>query len=233
MEKIGILRWRRSGDEPDTDALLAAGDRLARSGHYTTVLTEHLGAAAGFRFGDDPDGLVLSSAASVWVDAVEQVEEVVDQLPPTARTSAYLLAESIPLEHRDRHWPDGVRSPGVTVLTALCRLPDLDDDTFFARWHGSHSKLTFEIHPVRRYVRNTVVRALTPTPLPFDAIVPECFAVDDVVDPARFYGAGEPDLGWEDAMARISGDLATWCDMTRLQTAPCDEHLLHSAPWER
>ena len=232
MEKIGILRWRSPDESPDSEDLLAAGDRLARAGHYTTVLTEHTGDAAAFRYGEDPDGLVLSSMASVWVDQVEQHTEVADQLPPAARTVAYLLAESIPLDWQDRDWLDGTTSPGVTILTALCRLDGLDDDTFFGRWHGSHSKLTFEIHPIKRYVRNTVVRRLGDGPFPFDAIVPEGFDPADVLDPTRFYGVGEPERGWEEAMGVINDDLVTWCDMTRLQTTPCDEHILASAPWE-
>lgn len=233
MEKIGILRWRRADDEPDTDALLAAGDRIARAGHWVTALTEHTGEASAFRFGDDPDGLVLSSAVSVWVDQVEQHAALVDHLPPAARTSAYLLAESIPLEWQGRDWLDGVRSPGVTILTALRRLPGLSDDDFFGRWHGSHSVLTFEIHPIKRYVRNTVVRPLTAGAPTFDAIVPEGFDAADVLDPTRFYGAGEPDLSWKDGLQKVNDDLATWCDMATIQTAPTDEHLLNSAPWER
>ena len=232
MEKIAVLRWREPDAEPDTDALLTAADRLCRAGHWVTAYVEHTGDAAGFRFGDDPDGHVLSSALTVWIDAVEQTEEVVDQLPAGARSTPYLLAESVPLAWSDRAWPDGVRSPGASLLTMFPKLPDVDQATFFARWHGSHSKLTFEIHPVERYVRNTVVRALAAGP-PADAIVTESFAVEDLLDPSRFYGVGEPALPWRDAIDRINADLVTFADMSRLQTAPTDEILLASAPWER
>jgi hypothetical protein len=232
VEKLALLRWRRPDDGPDTDDLLAAADRLCRAGHWVTAYVEHTGDAAAFRFGDDPDGHVLSSAATVWVDRVEQLEAVLDQLPTCARTTPYLLSESIPLEVAGRDWPDGVASPGVSLLTAFPRVEGLDDDTFFARWHGSHSKLTFEIHPVRRYVRNTVVRRLGDGP-PADAVVTESFTVEDLLDPSRFYGVGEPDLPWREAIDRINADLATFCDLTRLQTAPTEEILLASAPWER
>ncbi len=232
MEKLGILRWRGPGDAPDTDALLSSADRLCRAGHWVTAYVEHTGDAAAFRYGDDPDGHLLSSALTVWVDAVEQVDEVVDQLPAAARTTPYLLTESVPREWADRQWPDGVRSPGVALLTAFPKLDTIDVDTFFARWHGSHSVLTFEIHPVRRYVRNAVVRAPRGGP-PNDAVVTEVFDAADLMDPTRFYGVGEPGLPWRDAMARINEDLLTFCDMARLQTAPTEEILLSSAPWER
>lgn len=231
MEKLGILRWRRPDDEPDTDELLAAADRLVRAGHWVTVNTEHTGAAASFRWQTDPDDLVLSSALFIWVDWLEQTEEIVDQLPAAARTVPYLLAESMAKDYADRDWFDGTKSPGVSILTVFPRLAGLDDETFFARWHGSHTVLTFEIHPMQRYVRNTVVRALGPDPVDADALVPETVAIDDLLDPKRFYG-GDEALGWEAGMAKISADLDTFCDMRRLQTAPTDEWILSSAPWE-
>lgn len=232
MEKLAILRWRGADQEPDTDALLTAADRLCRAGHWVTAYVEHTGPAAPFRYGDDPDGLVLSSALTVWADRVEQAGAIVDQLPTASRTTPYLLTESVPLHWTQRDWPDGVVSPGVSLLTVFPKLDAIDHNTFWARWHGSHSVLTFEIHPVRRYVRNSVTRSLGAGP-PADAVVTEAFDVSDLFDPHRFYGAGEPDLPWKEALGRINEDLATFCDLDRLQTAPTEELLLSSAPWER
>lgn len=232
MEKLAILRWRGPDDEPDTDALLTAADRLCRAGHWVTAYVEHTGDAAAFRYGEDPDGFVLSSALTVWVRQLEETAAVVDHLPVTARTSPYLLTESVPLEHQGRDWPDGIRSPGVSLLTAFPKLDEIDHETFYERWHGSHSKLTFEIHPIRRYVRNVVTRRLGDGP-PADAVVTESFDAGDLLDPSRFYGVSEPELSWQDAMGRINEDLVTFADMARLQTAPTEEILLASAPWER
>lgn len=232
MEKLAILRWRRPGDDPDTDDLLVAADRLCRAGHWVTAYVEHTGDARGFRYGDDPDGHVLSSGVTVWVDRVEQCDSVVDHLPPTARTAPYLVTESVPLEWRARDWLDGSRSPGVGLLTCFPKLAEIDHETFYARWHGSHTPLTFEIHPVQRYVRNVVTRTLGDGPL-VDAVVTESFAAEDLLDFSRFYGGAAPAVPWEEAMARIDADLRTFADMDRLQTAPVDEVLLASAPWER
>ena len=227
-----MLRWRRPDEGPDSDALVTGADRICRAGHWATAYVEHTGAAAAFRYGADPDGLVLGSALTVWVDRHEQAEGLIDHLPPAARTATYLLTESVPLGWADRDWVDGVASPGVSLLTTFPRIAGLDDETFFHRWHGSHSELTFRIHPVRRYVRNTVARAVGPAPAA-DAIVTESFAVPDLLDPSRFYGVGEPELGWKEAMSMINEDLLTFCDLDQLQTAPVDEVLLASAPWER
>ena len=231
MEKLGILRWRTADAEPDTDALLAAADRLVRAGHWVTVNTEHTGEAAAFRFDTDPDGLVLSSGVFVWVDSLDQCPEILDQLPPAARVVPYLLAESMSKDYADRDWFDGTKSPGVSIMTVFPRLPGLDDATFYGNWHGSHTPLTFRIHPMQRYVRNTVVRALGPDPIDADALVPETVKIDELLNPEVFYG-GDPDLGWEQGMATINADLNTFCDMSRLQTAPTDEWILSSTPWE-
>lgn len=232
MEKVAILRWRADDAAPDTDALLTAADRICRAGHWATAYVEHTGDAAAFRYGEDADGLVLSSGLTVWVDQHEQVAELVDHLPTAARTTPYLLTESVPLEWQARDWVDGLRSPGIALLTAFPKIDDLDHEIFYDRWHGSHSKLTFEIHPVKRYVRNVVTRRLGDGPVA-DAIVTEVFAAADLLDPSRFYGVGEPDLPWQEAMGKISEDLVTFADMARLQTAPTEEIILSSAPWER
>ena len=231
MEKLAILRWRDADDAPDTDAFLTAADRICRAGHAATAYVEHTGDAAAFRYGEDPDGLVLSSGLTVWVDQHEQTTEIVDQLPAAARTTPYLLTESVPLEWQGRDWVDGLRSPGVALLTTFPKIDAVDHETFYDRWHGSHSRLTFEIHPVKRYVRNVVTRRLGDGPVA-DAIVTEVFDQEDLLDPARFYGVGEPDVPWKDAMGKISEDLVTFADMGRLQTAPTEEIILRSAPRE-
>ena len=233
MEKLILLRWRAPDTEPDTEELLAAADRLCRAGHWVTAYVEHTGDAAAFRYGTDDDGIVLSSAVTVWVDRVESAGAVVDHLPTTARTAGYLVTESVPREWQRRDWVDGIPSPGVSLLTTFPRLDGIDDSTLFERWHGSHSALTFAVHPVQRYVRNSVTRRLTEGAPASDAIVTESFSARDLLDPSRFYGVGEPDVGWRDAMAQIDADLRTFADMDRLQTAPTEEILLAAAPWER
>ena len=50
----------------------------------------------------------------------------------------------------------------MVLVTALKRRSGLDSETFYARWHGSHTPLSLEVHPLLHYVRNTVARSLTP-----------------------------------------------------------------------
>lgn len=234
MEKLHILRWRAGDTEPDTDELLSAADRLCRAGHWVTAYVEHTGDAAAFRYGTDLDGLVLSSAVSVWVDRVEEWSDVVDQLPPSRRTATHLVTESVPRPWRRRDWVDGLRTPGVSLLSTFPRAAGIDDSAFFDRWQRAHWELTFAVHPVLRYVRNSVTRALDDGAgrVGSDAVVTEAFATEDLLHPSRFYGGAEPDVPWRQAMERVNDHLVTFCDVDRLQTAPVEEVMLFSAPWE-
>ena len=82
------------------------------------------------------------------------------------------------------------RSPGVSLVTAFPKPKHLDDETFYARWHGSHTPMSLEIHPLTRYVRNSVARCLTPGAPPYRAIVSESVeSLEVAADPERFYGS--------------------------------------------
>jgi hypothetical protein len=88
-----------------------------------------------------------------------------------------------------RDWPDGQRSPGIVTLTVFDKPPGVDDETFFAHWYGHQSPMSEAMQPRARYVRNTVVRALTPGAPRYRAIVEEAWALADLTDLQRFFGA--------------------------------------------
>ncbi len=63
---------------------------------------------------------------------------------------------------------------------------------FIQRWHGSHTPLSLEVHPLWAYVRNAVARRLTPDAPDFLGIVEEQFlSIEDVSDPDRFFSSQE------------------------------------------
>ena len=57
--------------------------------------------------------------------------------------------------------PTASRSPGVKMISVFEQPARLSRAEFIARWHGSHTPLSLEIHPLWRYVRNVVARPLT------------------------------------------------------------------------
>ena len=81
-----------------------------------------------------------------------------------AQTYGWIVAES---EARcatasNRTWPDGEQSPGLSITTFFDKKEGVDDDDFYRIWHGEHTPLSFEIHPLWLYVRNQVLRSITP-----------------------------------------------------------------------
>lgn len=233
MEKLVVAAWREPGTEPDgiAAAITAAGRALAADGRWVTVATEDP-RAADMLLPAASDSLVLTGMVTVWVDTVEEA----DDLPgiDAARTATYLVTESVPLAYHDRVWEDGTPSPGVSLLTAIRRHDGLDDATFFDRWHGSHAVLTLQVHPVTRYVRNAVVRPLTPDAPAVDGFVQDGFATyDDLLDPERMYGAGAPEVPWEEGMRRVAEDIDTFLDLDATAAVPTTETILRAAPWER
>ena len=176
----------------------------------------------------DLEGL-LSALVSVWlpsVDACAGVEAPLRSLAEGDRFAGYLVAESLPREYEQRPAPPGARSPGVSFVSLLPKREGIDDETFYRNWHGSHTPLSLEIHPLTRYVRNSVLRPLTPGAPPHRAIVCESVpSVEHAVDPALFYGGAENEK-------RAGTDIQTFADFTTLSTDIMSEYLLKDGPWK-
>lgn len=232
MEKLVIAAWREVGADPADVAasVTAAGQELAARGHWVTTAVEDVrGADHLIPMADDD--LILTAILTVWVDVVEQVAEIPAIDAP--RTAAYLCTESVVLEHQTRDWADGEPSPGVSLVTAIRRKDGLTDEQFYERWHGSHAVMTLQVHPVTRYVRNAVVRALTPDAPAFDGFVQDGFAsMDDLLDPKRMYGGAAPEVPWHEGARRVGEDVQTFVDLTRTAVTPMVETFVSSAPWE-
>ena len=104
--------------------------------------------------------------------------------------AGYLVTESVPLAYDRRTWPDGERSPGVKQITMFDKRSDIDDAQFFARWHGSHTPLTFEVHPVCLYVRHAVARRDREARRLARIVEEGLRDVEDLTDPMRYFSAG-------------------------------------------
>jgi len=206
------------------DALLAAGPALVAAGARR----------ARFDVADLDDPLLeavyqsnvhglIDAQVSIWLDSLDTRRDVEAVLAPlSARQAAYLVTESVPRHAATSEPADGGRSPGVSLLTTFGKPQGLDDDTFYARWHGSHTPLSLEIHPLLRYVRNSVARVLTPGAPPLRAIVSEAVAsLEIAADPVRFFGSPE-------GAKRAAEDLMTFVDFPTLSTVWMSEYVLAS-----
>ncbi|MEO8605628.1 MAG: EthD domain-containing protein [bacterium] len=224
MEKLVYLVWKRDdvAIEAFRDQLVGdVGRRILADGALgLTVNVSDLRGQVG-KGQYMGEGKSLSACVSLWLDSVDARPPIDEALGAIAsRLDSYLVTESMPLRCPDRDWADGTRSPGVTLWTAFPKPERLTDEGFFERWHAHHTPLSFEIHPLWEYTRNTVARVLTPGAPPYRAIVEERFrTLEDLTDPNRFFGAPEN-------IQRVLTDIATFIDFESINNAPMSEWIL-------
>jgi hypothetical protein len=177
-------------------------------------------------------GARVDATVGLWLGSLDHRGPYEDMLSEASdRLAGYLVTESVPLEYERRTWPDGERSPGVKQITMFDKRADVDDDQFFARWHGSHTPLTFEVHPVCLYVRHAVARVVTEDAPPWRGIVEEGLReVEDLTDPMRYFRAGGSPEVLERNVKRIMDDVATFLDLESVESYPTAEYILRTLP---
>ena len=168
----------------------------------------------------NPHGL-MDAKVSFWLDSLDQRDECESLLKPLARHLAgFVVTESVPLARSGFSPSPGRRNPGVVLVTALKRRSGLDSETFYARWHGSHTPLSLEVHPLLHYVRNTVARSLTPHGAGIEGIVDESVeSVAVLADPVAFYRS-------EEDRARVVRDLLSFTELETLTVSLMSEYTL-------
>lgn len=110
----------------------------------------------------------------------------------------------------------GEPTPGVELLTLFRRRPGLDDKTFIQRWHGVHTPLSLEIHPLWGYIRNVVDARWPSDATPLDGIVEEYFErPQDLLNPVSFFNGP---LMMVPNMARVALDIRRFIDLATIET---------------
>jgi hypothetical protein len=157
-------------------------------------------------WGGSPPSTRLLAVLSAWTDCGDDSSDLVALVSDTCgaantATSAVAVTETVP------RW----EAAPTAVLTALLhRRADMSHEQFVDHWRDGHQPLSFRIHPQCTYVRNDVSRRLVGAPS-FDAICDEGVRdVEDILDPARFYGADGGD--WKANRRIIGGDVPKFLD---------------------
>jgi hypothetical protein len=229
VEKLVYLLWRERGDSAGAFAkrlLERAGRELAARGAREVVLhvaDADADLAQTVPVRDERD--LFAATASFWLANVDDAPRFAEALASaSARLAGYLVTESVPRDFDARPAKMGVRSPGLVMISAFPQPPWLERDEFIARWHGSHTPLALEVHPLWRYVRNVVARALTPGAPELAGIVEEHVREErDLVDPARFYGGAEHAAA---NMQRILDDAKRFLELERVASVVTSQYIL-------
>jgi hypothetical protein len=244
MEKLVYVLWG-PGDGPGTSGTAAASataraDAFVRELHERVApellaqgaqgLTLHLADAEAraverariTHLDPPPAGL-----ASFWLDAADDRGPCERALArATAKLAGYLVVESVPLRNTTRTAPLGRRTPGIVMVALIERPARLAWDDWIAHWHGPHRAVALETQCTFLYVRNVVVRALTPQAElpPWAGIVEEGFPAEAVTDPMRWYKAeGSPETLRRN-VGRMVESCKAFLDLDRVESHPMSEY---------
>ena len=242
MEKIVYLLWG-TPDPAQGDALRGqlVGDvapaLLGLGVRALTVNVHDTDAAAAPSPAPAPEGEPVHVAAvSVWVDSYDRRGPIEPTLVAAGHdVSGYLVTESLYDDYGTtphapaRSWPDGERSPGVLTVALIHRPAGLAYDEWIQRWHGTQSPASAELQPRTRYVRNEVVRAITPDAPDVHGIVEEGWpSAEHVADPMLFFNAGGDPRRCNENIERMMANVEGCLDLARLRSTTMSEYLVVS-----
>ncbi|MFO8101751.1 MAG: hypothetical protein R6U37_06270 [Dehalococcoidia bacterium] len=182
-----------------------------------------------------PEGeQLLAAEVSIWLNCYENrsaFEEVLKKAD--CRMAGYLVTESLYTDYGDneysgpRDWPDGQRSPGILTVAVFEKPEHIPYEEWINRWHGVQSVVSGQVQPRARYVRNEVVRALTPDAPPYKGIVEEAWpSAKHVTDPMLFFCAEGSEEKLTDNINRMMESVNAFLDMDRFRSYTMSEYLL-------
>ena len=239
MEKLVYLLTAKPGQSGDAlrDALLAAAPALVDRGALRLVANvADSDAAVPVPMPAPADEAPVAAEVALFVDCHDRRGPLEAILAPLcARSAGYLVSEAL---YRDyggnefappRDWPDGRRSPGVLMLTLLERPARMTKEAWLAHWHGVQSPVSEELQPRMRYVRNEVIRPLTPDAPPWEGIVDECWpSAAHLTDPHRFYRTDGSAEQLRTNLKRMLDSVRGFLDLPRIRSYAMSEYLLKS-----
>ena len=230
MEKIACVLWKPAGvpDEVFGKGLRSAAPELARQGASSlrlNIVDEHVAAGTGVRVGKmDPP---KAAFATFWLDEADGIRA---ELLPTlsrhaSRVAAYLVVESIPLRNTTQLAKPGERTPGFNLVTGIVPKDGLAYEQFIHLWHTEHRAVALETQSTFAYVRNEIVRALTPDAPDWAAIVEESFPIEALTDPTVWYAAVGSPARLEEHRRRMVQSCLAFLALDRVESHPMSEYV--------
>lgn len=228
MEKLVYVLWKPAPVTAGTfcdslGAVVAEVRRAGGSGIALNLVDRDVEPALQVRltrFDPPPAGLLC-----FWLDACDDrgpIERALEKC--TARFAGYLVVESVPLRNTTHLSPPGQRTPGINMVALIERPDRIPYDRWIEHWHGHHKRVALETQCTYAYVRNVVVRALTPDAPPWAGIVEEGFPTDAVTDPMLWYKAEGSAEKLQQNMGRMIDSVQAFLDIDRVESHPMSEY---------
>jgi hypothetical protein len=234
MEKLVYVLWRGERDAIDVPgqlhevtgpALVEAGARFVK----VAVVDDTVAAGEALRIGSRPAD--KDAVVSFWLEESFRRDEFEAIVGAAAdRIAGYLVTESRPLRTPPDHLHGpGGRTDGFHLVTCIRRRADLTHGEFIARWHGPFRDTAIKGQNTWDYVRNEIVRPLTPGAPDWSAIIEEGFPIEALDDPAVFFDAAN-DADLADRQGAMFEMVQTFLDLTAVDSHPMSEFVFEPGP---
>lgn len=229
MEKICSVLWKKPGQSDDAfrDALLGEAPELAKSGALRlrmSIVDAHVAAGSKVRISrmDEPKAALVG----YWVHEADARTPVEAQLARcSGRLASFLVVESEPIRNTEHVAPLGQRTPGFNLVTCIEPKDGLSYGEFIEHWHKQHRVVALETQSTFGYVRNEIVRALTPGAPGWAAIVEEHFPLEALTDPMVWYAAGGSKQVFQRNFQRMMDSCSAFLAMDRVDSHPMSEYV--------
>jgi len=227
MEKLVYVVWKREGDSDEDfrerlhGAVVPALKALQAERIRVSVTDDAVAAGTPIGTMDPPK----SGIVTFWMEQSQDHEEAESILAPACgRIAGYLVVESRPILGKQLETKPGERTPGSAQVTCIVKRAELSHEEFLAIWYGEHRAVASETQDTFGYVRNEIVRALTPDAPDWTAIVEENFPIGALTDPEVFYDAvGDPER-LRRHQKTMMDTCAKFLDLSRIEAHHCSQY---------
>jgi hypothetical protein len=194
MEKVVYVVWKdpAQSDTEFRSALIGpVATRLRALGAprlKVCVVDDEVAPGAGLRIGSmkPPKAGMISFWLEQSQERAAHERAIAEQ---TARIAGYLVVESRPLVNESQRARPGERTPGFSYVSCIRPRAGLTHEEFIHLWYTVQRDMAIETQSTFSYVRNEIVRPLTPEAPPWAAVVEEGFPIGALDDAMVFYDA--------------------------------------------
>jgi len=230
MEKLVYILWKpESAVAADWASELRSetADRLEAGGAQrlrVNVIDEHVaegGAVSVGRMRPAKSGMI-----SCWLEVSDDRAALDAEIARvTERFACYLVVESRPLTFDQSDTRRGDRTPGFNFVSCIVPKADMAYSDFLEHWYTTHRRAAIETQSTFTYVRNEIVRGLSPDAPEWVAVVEEAFPLAAMTDPGVFFASGGDAAVLEAHRKQMVASVLAFLDLSQVESHPMSEYI--------
>lgn len=228
MEKLVYLLWKRDADSNNDvfrDRLLKSlPETLAADGASAlkiSISDSDVAAGETLHLGPHrPDAFV-----SFWLECIQDRGPAESRIAALAgRHAGYLVVESQALRLATDPARSGTRTRGFSLVGCIEPKPGLSHERFIEIWETIHRDVAIRTQSTFSYVRNEVVRPVTPGAPPWQGIIEEGFPDEALSNPQAFYDAVGNEPKFRENLRRMIESCDAFIAMKKVDSHPMSEY---------